>query len=422
MTESETIDIDNKKETNNTSNNTSKQFTNNLISFLKSVGISIISFLIYIILASFVLFKCKITQSNILPTNDKCFPYENTKPEIQPILTNIFIQNSKSEKLEIPYDKNQKNILIDMLRKSKHNSTINGFTMYFLEQFSSLFHLNYTILNILFNLINQLPEFIIILFGPIFTIISLILVCTIPIFSIIDFIYHYFVNMKWLFKQNTNTNSKHEPIWKNVSLDDPINYGLSIFFVFLCVILLPFLLFIVVPILQFFVMIYCLCNMLTYKGMLNSKPVNVFDITQQLFKNYKVMIMIYMTIIIITNAFKYLGTISGIFSIIVVLLIYFNIINIDLYKSIPSTENLTDLVSNDQAENKCSVDENTENKTSSIFNFTKNFIGGSNSNTSNSNTSNSNTSNSNPTILKGGYLIKNKILKNLKKISKHLHL
>ena len=62
--------------------------------------------------------------------------------------------------------------------------------------------------------------------------------------------------------------------------------------------------------------------------------------------------MIIITIFVILSAFANLGVISGIFSILIVLLIYFNIIPMNIYSPVKMT-NLSPLTSYDQAEKTC---------------------------------------------------------------------
>ena len=57
---------------------------NNFIIYYKKNLIIVI----YFFLGGLVLYGCKIGQSNILPTDENCYPYTNLKPEIVPKLAN----------------------------------------------------------------------------------------------------------------------------------------------------------------------------------------------------------------------------------------------------------------------------------------------------------------------------------------------
>jgi hypothetical protein len=58
------------------------------------LGKDVLNFLLKLIIifliGSRVVFACKVAQANILPTDEKCMPYENNIPNIQPIQINIF--------------------------------------------------------------------------------------------------------------------------------------------------------------------------------------------------------------------------------------------------------------------------------------------------------------------------------------------
>ena len=97
----------------------------NVGKFFVSV-LALVAFIIaYFFIGSLVLYSCKVGQSNILPTDEKCFPYTDNIPVIESIQTNIFTtmftDPQLSLKLKIPYDKdNSKNMFLDILRNYKH--------------------------------------------------------------------------------------------------------------------------------------------------------------------------------------------------------------------------------------------------------------------------------------------------------------
>ena len=84
---SDTSAIDEKKGEDTESED---NFGKDIGKFLVSLLIIVVGLLIYFSLGSSVLYACKIAQSNILPTDEKCMPYESREPNIQPIQINIF--------------------------------------------------------------------------------------------------------------------------------------------------------------------------------------------------------------------------------------------------------------------------------------------------------------------------------------------
>ena len=84
---SDTDAIDEKKEEESSSE---ENFGKDIGKFLISLIIIIFCLLFYFSTSASILYGCKIGQANILPTDEKCMPYENNTPNIQPIQINIF--------------------------------------------------------------------------------------------------------------------------------------------------------------------------------------------------------------------------------------------------------------------------------------------------------------------------------------------
>jgi hypothetical protein len=316
--------------------------------FLASLLI-IVFVLIYFGISSYVLYACKIAQSNLLPTDIDCSPYTDNQPKITPIETNIFktlfSDPALSMKLNIPYDKyNSKNIILDTLRKYKNNPSSFFLVNYFISIFEAVVSKNFVIFNYIFNILNQIPEVIIVLLGPI--IISFITPFIGLFDSIYVFFYLWFYNMSWFFKKNTNSDAKGKPVWENVTIIEPISYcfaiGLVILFTILLFVTAPYILISFMSI--FFVMI----TMSSYKGLMNKKEANIFTIFLNILKFYKLFIISIICFFVTTSAFVNLGIVPGLFSLIVLGCIYYNIIPINLFAPI-NLDNLTQLVSDEQA-------------------------------------------------------------------------
>ena len=58
--------------------------------FFMSLATIIIVLILYFSAGGSVLYGCKIGQANILPTDEKCMPYDSNTPNVQKILINIF--------------------------------------------------------------------------------------------------------------------------------------------------------------------------------------------------------------------------------------------------------------------------------------------------------------------------------------------
>ena len=366
MSESDTSAIDNKKE--ETSSTGSSGFVANIGKFLTTLILLILIIVIYFLFGGLILYGCKIGQSNILPTNEKCYPYTDSKLDIETILTNIFITYTDpqlSMKLKFPYDAaNSKNTILDMFRNYKNDPHSHFLTNYFISIIESIISFNYSSINFLLNMFNGLPESFIILLGPV----------VMPIFLFFVFLldhlyllYLWFAKMGWFFKQNSNTSNDQKPNWTNVTFLEPVNYGCAVLLVILFLILFWGLLF-TLPVLPFLTMAWCVFSSIGFNGEMNDKTVTALTIIKDLFKYYKVTIMSILSFFVVISAFSNLGTIPGIFSMIVLILIFWGIISIDLFKTI-DPENLSKLVSNNQAKKVCSFKEATKSKHGFLYNL-----------------------------------------------------
>jgi hypothetical protein len=356
----DTSTIDNKKsESSNKSGVNIPQFFTTLLSL-------IVLLIIHFSLGGLTLYACKLAQSNILPTEGKCFPYTNiSKPKIDEILTNIFptmTTPSLSMKLKFPYDEyNASNKILDLFRNYKSEPYSNFLMNYFIEIIESLILVNYSSLNFILNSFNGIPEILIVLFGPFLLFFSLFFVF---LFNNLYVIYLWFASMGWFFKMNVNDRSDAKPKWESVSAFDPVNFGCAVGLVILfsC---LVWLLVLGLPVLPFVTMMICLFTLVGYKSILNpqsaNKSVNATHIIKDVFKYYKTTIMGIFSILVVISAFTNLGNIPGIISLVVLLLIYFGLVSVDLFKPI-NEANVTALVSNRQAKKSCVFNEPLKRK------------------------------------------------------------
>ena len=352
----DTQNLDQKQQQkNNTASSITSQNMGSIGTYLSSIITTVITIIIYFILGAITLYECKLAQSNIVPTDLDCFPFTENQLEIQKIVTNIFITNTdpqESVKLSFPYDKqNAKNGLLDMFRKYKEKPNSNFFMNYFISILEGLISYSNNALTGYYNLLNGTPEMFIVLLGPI---ISLFYFCVVPFIGLFVTIYYYFASMTWFFKENTNTTLSGQAKWSDVNLLDPFRYCGAFFLVCVFFILFWVLLFTFIPILPFIVFFICLFSSLGYRGEINNEKVSLLHIIKNIFKHYKVTLMVIFTIFILLFAFSNLGTTAGVFSIITLVLIYFNIIPIKIFEAYKPS-NLTPVTSYEQAQKKCVI-------------------------------------------------------------------
>jgi len=357
---SDTSAIDEKKKEESNSSDKG-DYLKNIGSFMTSVVVMFIAITVYYTGSGLVLYACKLAQSNILPTDIHCSPYTDLKPDIQPIKTNIFTTGGDSPlsmKLSFPYNEyNSKNYILDMFREYKNDPKSNFLANYFISMIESVIHFNYSIFNKILDMLNGLPEFLLVIFGPA---IAAFMTTIIFILDHVYLIYLWFAQMGWFFKTNSNDSGTGNPKWEDVTFISPFNYwcaiGLVILFAILFFFALP-----VISILAAFSISWCIFSCITYKAEMGDKIISALPIIKDTFKYYKTLIMSILSFFVIVSAFSKLGTLPGIFSILTLALIYFGIISIDLFNS-SGKNNLSPVVSDNQAKKTCSFKEPPKEK------------------------------------------------------------
>lgn len=342
--------------------------TNSYIELLKNTGITIVVILIWCILGGLVLYGCKISQSNILPTEIGCKPYTPNPVKIQDIITDIFSSvNSNGEllsmKLKIPNnDLNTNYYLLNTFCNMKNDKKTGVITNYFISIFEELLRFNFAYYNTAYNLLNTYwNETSIVLLGP------LLLVCVLFPLSILlntlNLFYQWISKMSWFFKvvsdKNNNSDTLEETIivenddinktsetevaeckdnnikWDNITFtSSPISYCIS--WVMVCIFLwLSVFSQMLTPI----AMSISALGMLTIKGEYVLKdnettPVTQATIIKDLILHYRKTISIIFSILTVFYSYSAGGTTMFLSTITVICLIFYGLINIPLFKTI----------------------------------------------------------------------------------------
>jgi len=249
----------------------------------------------------------------------------------------------------------------------KNSPSSNFLANYMISIFESLIEFNYNSINLVGNMLNDIPEVLTVILGPAILGIVLLIV---SIFNNFYFIYLWFANMGWFFKKNTNDTGEGSPKWEPVDLvsffDYFMSWGLVILFVILFFVFVGFF-----PIVTSIFLTYCVFSCLAYHSELNGKKSSLFTISQDILKYYKVTIMSIFSFIVVMNAFLNLGVMPGVFSLVTLGLILGGIISIDIFKPI-NPENLSAVLEVEQATKKC-VHKSVAKKTGGLFDL---FFGG----------------------------------------------
>jgi len=353
---SDTSAIDEKKAENE--GTTTDTGGGNFTAFFTNIILVLIIILFHFSLSGLVLYGCKVAQSNILPTEEGCVPYTDDPIKLDEIKCNIFNSlfddPALSMKISFPYNReNSKNMLIDLLKKYKMSSKVGAVSNYFISIIEKLLLINYSSYNVFLNFLNNAPEVINIIVGPI--IVFFFTLCLL-FFNVFYTIYLWFSQMSWFFKENSSKGNE-VPKWNNVSYTSIGSYTTSILLTILFTVLF-FVGFAIIPVLPMICIGWVLLSIITYGSKMNinsdgsDKSTTSFTVIKKLFANYKVTITTIMSIFMVLSAFGNLGTTQGLISLGVVIFAYLGILSIDIFNPI-EIPNLTPVVSYDQAKKEC---------------------------------------------------------------------
>jgi len=338
MSTSEPSIIDAKKNATQSEsvNNTGKQ----ILTYTKSIIYSIIILLLIICIGTSILYSCKVAQSNILPTDLLCNPYNNTSfmiPDIKEININVTNINDtqQSEKIKFLYENNNKNIILDTLQKMSTNLKVKPIIMYFITILENLMCFIYNSLNVYLNFLNTSVSESLIIFGTPF--ITLLYLSFIYLLSWGYLIILFFTKMFWIFRINTNNSSEDvnkTDYFKQVSLFS----SNGIISIIIAMILLSFIVVfitVIFPVLVFVCLIYCFLSTVTMTStkIIGGTDYNYINALTDVFYYKKSLISYIIAYIVISKAFNIFGNNGGIISLIIVLLIYFKILKIPLFNS-----------------------------------------------------------------------------------------
>jgi hypothetical protein len=224
---------------------------------------------------------------------------------------------------------------------------------FFVSLYYGIISFYYYCINIVFNLINKLPESLIILFGPV--LVSLLLVI-VSILQTFNFIYLWFINTLSLFDPK-----KRQEIFTKLGFGGIISiipilftFTSSFWLLFTLFMLFFFFFFLVLPIAGPILNTLILFSCLFYKGLIDGNKVSAYTIMKETLNVYKPKIMIFIAIIVLLMSFLYLGFWSGLISFILILLIYYGKIGMSFFNATNLTFSLSALnENNDSASKKC---------------------------------------------------------------------
>ncbi len=298
-----------------------------------SIAIDVVKKIVYLIvlfiLGNVVLYNCRVAQTNLLPTCLDYAPYTSDESLFEGFQTTVVNMNvvkeasGKRSSIKVVFDapKNIKMInesVVSYLKNLIEGPKSNVYGLYFAKTLQMVICNNFTINNYLFNALNQLPETMIILIGPILVIILLALII---VMNMAYTVYAYFTNIYLLFchkkdeherNRAQNTGSKKFDHIKSEWLMNGKLFHVDTFFMsFVYIFLLwwLFLLFgavLIIPLLSIIIALFCTIFPLFLQSDFQSskKEYNFWNTLKYSFQNKMSVIMAFITLIIVNGAYS----------------------------------------------------------------------------------------------------------------------
>ena len=190
------------------------EYFKNVLKFIGGTIGSVLWILLGCLISVLVIYCCKLAQSNILPTDKNCSPYtdelghEPEKIQTQ-IFTNMFFNKErKAMILDFPDPKNTwLEYLIKGCKEYKVKPKSSFYGNFAVAVFEGLLVGNLGFYNTIFSILNQFPEFLLVIFGP--GILGFILFIN-SFYNAFSICYHWLSNLKWMWKKNNNIKTDEE--------------------------------------------------------------------------------------------------------------------------------------------------------------------------------------------------------------------
>ena len=320
----------------------------NFISATFSKGFNL---LLWFIISLFIIYACKISQANVLPSDKNCFPYTHEENYPNEIETNIFTNSPFSkprQSMKMIFDVEGSEFVNSMLKsfrdyKEADESSFLG--MYFFSIIESIFMINYSYYSYMLTFLDAFPEVLLILFGPYLGLFILIISMVINGGCLI---WYWFSNLGWMWKKNAsmfvekstgNVKYTGPPNWVDVrwgytrklpdGTDDKASteWGNCLIAVIFIIIFIN--IFVMMAMVQGLIFIPVMFNLIvfysffTYNMKLQGTYASFTDLFQYFFRYNKLLIMSVFAFYVVVNAYTYLGSVSAVFAFLTIFLIYY---------------------------------------------------------------------------------------------------
>jgi len=312
-TTEDTSAIDEKKHEETTTSITSADFKNFIINYLLSI-IFTIGITIFVI-GTFGLYTTKVAQANILPDNIELAPYTIKDRVVKDIEININIIKplffSKDENILLQkstfnsqeyLDSFNKNFLCYLKKSADPNSGLfANAPLFFSSVYDNLVAKNFLAINTIFYYLSYLPESVIMLLYGLFGIFIWI---GLYFFNVCISIFYHIINIPQLFRNLDDKTNK----WESIEQISFLRFVKLLLFFFIWIPIGTLSAFITPTFFTLYGLIAPLFANYKITNTNNNKDYNVFNFLKDTFVYKKLFFFILVTLSLISNGIKYLGS------------------------------------------------------------------------------------------------------------------
>jgi len=327
-----------------------QEYFTSIKNFIISTFTSGINLMIWFVISLVIIYFCKISQANVLPSDINCYPYTYEKHFPKEIQTNIFTNSpfSKPRKsMKMTFDVEGSDFVngtLKFFRDYKIDNDSSFLGRFFYSIIESLFMKNYSYYNYILTFVDAIPEFLLVLFGPY---LGMAILGVNVFLNVFYFIWYWLSNLGWMWKKNASIyvtergevkysgppnwvnvrwspvekNSDGSPDWSKSEWGKCIT-GAILIYIFIWIIggIVILGLILVVPIVMNLFILYTLFTYNMKLGDVDSTFPNLF---QYFFRYNKLIIMLAFSYYIVKNAYYELGSTSAGFAVLTIFLIYY---------------------------------------------------------------------------------------------------
>lgn len=268
-------------------------FLDNIPELVIKIVVVAIIIVVYAVIGGSLLYLCKTSHANMLPTDINCSPYTENTPENKNTIINVFISTienqEKSMNLKFNWDNNGDNTVLNFIRNYTNTSGSYLIIIYLFSIVSQLHQYFYSIIDFVGKKMSALPDLLVVGLAPIAFLMAIMFMY---FTGNIYFMLQWFYQMKWFFKKDDNCKKSGKAIWQDINMfTNPVSFytavmltGLASFASFFVGMGLLYNPLFSIPSLS---IIYCLFNAFTIRSEIRDENVGVMDIVWYVFVHFR---------------------------------------------------------------------------------------------------------------------------------------